>query len=46
MLKTDVKTFERICREGYVPSMNEFMDGRVKTNDPELLMQFKAAFGL
>ncbi len=46
VLKTDVKTFERICREGYVPSMNEFMDGRVKTNDPELLMQFKAAFGL
>ncbi len=46
VLKTDIKTFERICREGYVPSMNEFMDGRVKTNDPDLLMQFKAAFGL
>ena len=44
--KTDVKTFTRIVREGYVPSFAEFTDGRVKTNDPNLLMQFKSAFRL
>ena len=46
VLKTDVKTFTRIVREGYVPGFAEFADGRVKSNDPSLLMQFKQAFGL
>jgi long-chain acyl-CoA synthetase len=46
VLKTDVRTFTRIVREGYVPSFAEFTDGRVKTNDPSLLMQFKSTFGL
>ena len=46
VLKTDVKTFTRIVNEGYVPGFAEFADGRVKTNDPNLLMQFKSAFGL
>ncbi|MEE2756435.1 MAG: AMP-binding protein [Myxococcota bacterium] len=46
VLKTDVKTFTKIVREGYVPSFTEFTDGRVKTNDPNLLMQFKSTFGL
>ncbi len=46
VLKTDVKTFTRIVRESYVPSFAEFTDGRVKTNDPNLLMQFKSAFRL
>ena len=46
MLKTDVKTFTRIVKEGYVPGFAEFADGRVKSNDPTLLMQFKTAFGL
>ena len=42
----DVKTFTKIVRESYVPSFSEFTDGTVKTNDPNLLMQFKAAFRL
>lgn len=46
VLKTDEKTFTRIVREGYVPGFAEFADGRVKSNDPSLLMQFKTAFGL
>ena len=46
VLKTDIKTFTRIVRDGYVPSFAEFTDGRVKTNDPNLLMKFKSAFGL
>ncbi len=46
VLKTDIKTFERIVREHYVPSFAEFADGRVKTNDPDLLRQFQAVFGL
>jgi long-chain acyl-CoA synthetase len=46
ILKTDIKTFTRIVREGYVPSFAEFTDGRVKTNDPNLLMQFKSVFRL
>lgn len=46
VLKTDPKTFERIVREGYVPGFAEFADGRVKTNDPNLLQAFKSVFGL
>lgn len=46
VLKTDPKTFERIVRERYVPSFAEFADGRVKTNDPNLLFTFQAVFGL
>ncbi len=46
VLKTDEKTFTRIVREGYVPGFAEFADGRVKSNDPTLLMQFKTVFGL
>ena len=46
VLKTDIKTFERIVKESYVPSFAEFTDGRVKTNDPNLLMQFKSVFDL
>ncbi len=46
VLKTDPKTFERIVRERYVPSFAEFADGRVKTNNPDLLRQFQSVFGL
>jgi len=46
VLKTDIRTFTRIVRESYVPSFAEFTDGRVKTNDPNLLMKFKSVFGL
>jgi hypothetical protein len=46
VLKTDIRTFMRIVKEGYVPGFSEFTDGTVKTNDPNLLMQFKSTFGL
>lgn len=46
VLKTDVKTFLRICTESYIPSPPEFMDGRVKTNDLNLLRHFVTVFGL
>ena len=46
VLKTDVRTFERMVREGYVPSMAEFMSGKVKTNNPQHLFSFKSIFSL
>lgn len=46
VLKTDPKTFERIVREHYVPSFAEFAEGKVKTNDPDLLRTFQTTFNL
>ncbi len=46
VLKTDLRTFERIVREHYVPSFAEFAEGKVKTNDPTLLFTFQQVFGL
>ncbi len=46
VLKTDMRTFERMVREGYVPSMAEFMSGKVKTNNPQHLFSFKSIFSL
>lgn len=46
VLKTDERTLIRICTESYIPSPAEFMDGRVKTNDVNLLRQFVQVFGL
>ena len=33
-----------MLRDGYVPSMDEFMNGDIKTNDPELLRDFRLLF--
>ncbi|MBM4290228.1 MAG: AMP-binding protein [Deltaproteobacteria bacterium] len=46
VLKTDMRTFERMVREGYVPSMAEFASGKVKTNNPQHLFAFKSIFSL
>jgi len=46
VMKTDVKMFTRIVREHYIPQVSEFMDGTVKTNDPDLLLKFVTAFNL
>ncbi|MFM7201324.1 MAG: AMP-binding protein [Myxococcota bacterium] len=46
VLKTSISMFTRIVREGYVPSVPEFMNGTVKTNDPSKLQQFQAIFNL
>jgi long-chain acyl-CoA synthetase len=46
VMKTDVKMFTRIVREHYIPQVSEFMDGTVKTNDPDLLLKFVTVFNL
>jgi long-chain acyl-CoA synthetase len=46
VLKTDPRTFEKIVRERYVPSFAEFAEGKVKTNDPDLLRMFQTVFQL
>lgn len=46
VFKTDAKMFTRIIREHYIPDVSEFLNGTVKTNDPELLTTFLQAFNL
>ena len=46
VLKTSPEMFERIVRESYTPDVQDFVSGRVKTNDLELLTQFKRIFDL
>jgi hypothetical protein len=33
-------------QESYIPSFDEFMNGTIKTNSPDLLMRFQSVFGL
>jgi hypothetical protein len=35
-----------MIEESYVPSMDEFLSGKIKTNDPDLLRRFSGVFGL
>ena len=37
--------FLRIWEEDYRPGMGDFLTGRIKTNNPDLLRTFLAAFG-
>lgn len=37
--------FLKIWRDGYKPGIKEFMSGAIKSNDPQLLQKFLAAFG-
>ncbi len=46
VIKTSPEIFRKIVQERYVPSMDEFMSGVIKTNDPNLLMRFQTVFGL
>ena len=46
VLKTNPEIFTKIVRERYVPSMAEFMTGKVKSNDIGLLQVFQKAFEL
>lgn len=45
-VKTSPELFRRIVQESYVPSMDEFVTGAIKTNAPDLLVQFQSVFGL
>ncbi len=46
VIKTSPEIFRKMIEESYVPSMDEFMNGTVKTNDPNLLMRFQSVFQL
>lgn len=46
VVKTTPDIFRKIVQEAYVPSFDEFMDGTIKTNSPDLLMRFQSVFRL
>ncbi len=46
VLKTSREIFERIVREAYTPTPQEFMTGRVKSNNVAHLITFQKAFQL
>jgi long-chain acyl-CoA synthetase len=46
VLKTGVEIFKKIVEESYTPSVAEFMSGKVKSNDIQLLQIFQKAFDL
>ncbi len=46
VVKTSPELFRKIVQESYIPSFDEFMDGTIKTNSPDLLMQFQSVFRL
>ncbi|MEZ4462009.1 MAG: AMP-binding protein [bacterium] len=46
VIKTSPEIFRRIVQEKYIPSFDEFMNGTIKTNAPELLMRFQSVFKL
>jgi long-chain acyl-CoA synthetase len=45
VVKTTPEMFNKMISESYVPTMDEFMSGKIKTNDPNLLMMFQNVFG-
>jgi long-chain acyl-CoA synthetase len=46
VIKTTPEVFSRMVHESYIPSFDEFMDGTIRTSNPELLMKFPAIFNL
>lgn len=46
VLKTSPEIFSKIVRESYTPSVAEFMSGKVKSNDIQLLQTFQKIFDL
>lgn len=43
--KTSTEFFLKIWQEGYRPGMQDFMTGKIKSNNPFALKTFLAAFG-
>lgn len=43
--KMGEELFLRIWQEGYQPGLKDFLTGAIKSNDPEALKTFLAAFG-
>ncbi len=46
VLKTSPDIFTRIVREGYVPGVDEFVSGAIRSNDVSLLATFQQVFNL
>jgi long-chain acyl-CoA synthetase len=46
VLKTNADLFTRIVREAYIPGLDEFMAGTIKSNDVSLLATFQKVFNL
>jgi len=44
--KTSAEMFRKIRNEGYLPGIMDFMNGSIKSNNPQLLQQFLIAFGM
>jgi long-chain acyl-CoA synthetase len=44
VLKTSGELFLKMILEGYTPGVMDFTRGRIKSNNPELLKQFREAF--
>lgn len=43
--KTSEAFFLKIWHEGYMPGMKDFLSGAIKSNNPQALKDFLAAFG-
>ena len=46
VLKTSPEIFTKIVKESYTPSVAEFMSGKIKSNDIQLLQTFQKIFDL
>jgi long-chain acyl-CoA synthetase len=46
VLKTNMDIFTRIVREAYIPGIDEFVSGAIKSNDVSLLGTFQRVFNL
>lgn len=46
VIKTSPEIFRRIVEDRYIPSFDEFLDGTIKTNAPDLLVRFQSVFRL
>jgi long-chain acyl-CoA synthetase len=46
VVKTNPDMFRKMVTQSYVPSMDEFMSGQIKTSSAELLLTFQQVFGL
>jgi long-chain acyl-CoA synthetase len=45
VVKTSPDMLRRMILDSYVPGLDEFMSGVIKTSDPELLVKFQGVFG-
>lgn len=46
VVKTSGDILRRIINDGFTPAVSEFMNGTIKTNNPQLLLEFQRLFNL